>query len=475
MSWSRILSKVLEQNLIATFEKVDAALLSVIDEIDREKAAGRIDDRALDAYLARIDRRLPESLGIRISNADGVIVHAVSRVGAGPGQYGDQDYFTHLQGDPRAGLIILGPVLGRLSGKWIVIPARRLTAPDSAYTGAVHAPIPVDYVERMFSSIDMGPHGVVILVSGALNVVARQPDVGRSGSTIGSTALSPELRALITSGRPAARYETRSRLDDVKRTYFYRQIGSYPLYLSVGVADQDFLAAWWREVAQIVGLVVVVGLASLMAAWLIGRRWKDRADAIKEVARQEERYRALFSHIQIGFTLREIITDDAGRPVDCRFLAVNQAYLDTYGLRSEEIVGRTWRQVFPRVDSDSTDWMGIYGEVALTGKSVHFEAYSENSGRWNEVTAYRTAPRQVAALLNDITERKRAEDRLRLAASVFSASQEGVMITDAEERILDVNPACCRMTGFDAGELIGRRLDGLGSGRHDKAFDPDDI
>ena len=275
------LSKVLEQNLIATFEKVDAALLSVIDEIDREKAAGRIDDRALDAYLARIDRRLPKSLGIRISNADGVIVHTVAGVGAGPGQYGDQDYFTHLQGDPRAGLIILGPVLGRLSGKWIVIPARRLTAPDSAYTGAVHAPNPVDYVERMFSSIDVGSPGVVILVSGALNVVARQPDVGRSGSTIGSTALSPELRALITSGRPAARYETRSRLDDVKRTYFYRQIGSYPLYLSVGVADQDFLAAWWREVAQIVGLVVVVGLASLMAAWLIGRRWKDRADAIK--------------------------------------------------------------------------------------------------------------------------------------------------------------------------------------------------
>ena len=59
-------------------------------------------------------------------------------------------------------------------------------------------------------------------------------------------------------------------------------------------------------------------------------------------------------------------------------------------------------------------------------------------------------------LLTDITERRTAQERLHLAASVFASSQEGILITDAESRILDANPACCAMTGFSLDELVGR-------------------
>ena len=70
----------------------------------------------------------------------------------------------------------------------------------------------------------------------------------------------------------------------------------------------------------------------------------------------------------------------------------------------------------------------------------------------------------------DITERKRAEEGLRLAASVFRSSQEGIMITDAENRIVDVNEAFTRITGFSRDEVLHKNPRLLQSGHHDAGF-----
>jgi diguanylate cyclase (GGDEF)-like protein/PAS domain S-box-containing protein len=69
----------------------------------------------------------------------------------------------------------------------------------------------------------------------------------------------------------------------------------------------------------------------------------------------------------------------------------------------------------------------------------------------------------------DITERKQAEIQLRIAATVFE-SQEGMLITDANEIILNVNKTFTQITGYSAAEVIGQTPRILSSGRHDKAF-----
>ncbi|QKQ25033.1 diguanylate cyclase domain-containing protein [Candidatus Reidiella endopervernicosa] len=70
----------------------------------------------------------------------------------------------------------------------------------------------------------------------------------------------------------------------------------------------------------------------------------------------------------------------------------------------------------------------------------------------------------------DITERKAMEERLRFSASVFQNAGDGVMISDRNNRILDVNEAFTRITGYELEDVLGEDPKILQSGQHDNAF-----
>ncbi|WP_333874639.1 PAS domain S-box protein [Methylobacter sp.] len=71
--------------------------------------------------------------------------------------------------------------------------------------------------------------------------------------------------------------------------------------------------------------------------------------------------------------------------------------------------------------------------------------------------------------ITDISERKQAEQQLRIAAIAFE-SQNGILITDTNATILQVNRSFTKITGYCAEETIGRNTRMLSSGRHSKAF-----
>lgn len=72
--------------------------------------------------------------------------------------------------------------------------------------------------------------------------------------------------------------------------------------------------------------------------------------------------------------------------------------------------------------------------------------------------------------INDITERKKAEEKLKLSATVFESASEATIITDGDNKILSVNPAFTRITGYSAGEVIGNDPGILSSGEHPASF-----
>ncbi|HEY5719552.1 MAG TPA: PAS domain S-box protein, partial [Gammaproteobacteria bacterium] len=76
----------------------------------------------------------------------------------------------------------------------------------------------------------------------------------------------------------------------------------------------------------------------------------------------------------------------------------------------------------------------------------------------------------IEGLVVDITQRKRVEDRLRLASLIIDNALEGIVVTDPSGEIMMVNPAFTAITGYSAEEAIGRTPALLKSGRHDGPF-----
>ena len=76
----------------------------------------------------------------------------------------------------------------------------------------------------------------------------------------------------------------------------------------------------------------------------------------------------------------------------------------------------------------------------------------------------------IQVAMRDITALKLAQERLELAASVFSHAREGIAITDAKGTIIDVNDTFTRITGYPRDEAVGRNPRILRSGRQSGAF-----
>jgi PAS domain S-box-containing protein len=189
----------------------------------------------------------------------------------------------------------------------------------------------------------------------------------------------------------------------------------------------------------------------------------ERKRAEEALRESERKYRLLFDEMLSGLAVHEIICDPAGKPIDYRFLSVNAAFEKMTGLDASTIIGKTVLEVLPNTESS---WIERYGQVALGRTPIQFESASGGIGKYFEVRAFSPEPGKFAALFNDITERKLAEDALRESEeryrNIFNHSIEGIYQTTPEGRYRTVNPAFARMFGYESPEEMMTAVTNIG-------------
>ena len=174
-----------------------------------------------------------------------------------------------------------------------------------------------------------------------------------------------------------------------------------------------------------------------------------RASSEMDRRRSGEKYQTLFNEMIDGFALHEILCDEAGHPVNYRFLLVNPAFERMTGLRAADIIDKTVLEVIPVLEKD---WIEIYGRVALTGEPVHFENYAQAIGRYFEITAFQAQRNQFACIFVDVTKRKRAEDAIRSMQGLLNETQRLTKVGGWEFRV-DNNQITWTDTAYDIFEV----------------------
>lgn len=159
---------------------------------------------------------------------------------------------------------------------------------------------------------------------------------------------------------------------------------------------------------------------------------------------------------------------------DGRYLEVIAGDPAVLPISNETLVGRCLSDLLPEPQAqrflafirDTLDGHGSgvheYPLQTATGIRV-FEA------RAQRLAHAESSKRAVVCLSRDITERAHAEQERRIAAIAFEC-QQGMIITDAQNRILRVNQAFTEISGYSADEAIGQNTRLLASGRHSREF-----
>jgi len=178
---------------------------------------------------------------------------------------------------------------------------------------------------------------------------------------------------------------------------------------------------------------------------------RDVTESDRRPAQDDDRYRQLFQENLSGMAVHQIIRDDAGNPVDYRFVEVNPAFERITGRSRDDIEGKTGRELEPELEPV---WIERFGRIAQTGIAEQFEQYNPHLRRNYIVRAFRSSPDHVVVAFQDVTA---VHERTSFAETIISSAGEGIVVFDRDLRYVVFNPVMERISGLEAGSVLGRR------------------
>lgn len=203
---------------------------------------------------------------------------------------------------------------------------------------------------------------------------------------------------------------------------------------------------------------------------MIRQRTLQLENRSKELAESEEKFRLISTAAQDAIAI--IGTDE-------QVIYWNPAAEKIFGYREDEVMGKNLHVLLTPANQRDAAHLGFKGfqhsgQGKFIGNTFELAALHKSGEEFPvelSISAFKLKNSWHAlGIIRDITERKKAEGKLHLAASVFTYAREGIVITTADGKIIDVNDAFTRITGYSRDEVLGQNPRILKSGRQEQEF-----
>jgi len=176
----------------------------------------------------------------------------------------------------------------------------------------------------------------------------------------------------------------------------------------------------------------------------------------KELKKSKEKYKSLYTAINEGMALHEIIYNEKGEPVDYEIIDVNPAYEKILNLKKEDIVGKLASEIF---ENKKPPYIDIYAEVAKNGNPVTFETYYPPFDKYFDISVFSPGLNKFVTVFEDITTRKNVEKIIkeseRRLNSVLQGTPIPTFVIDQKHRVIYWNQALEKYTNVKAEDIVG--------------------
>ncbi len=159
-----------------------------------------------------------------------------------------------------------------------------------------------------------------------------------------------------------------------------------------------------------------------------------------------------------------------------RFLGANKAFEKQVGFKKEEFIGLTDRKFIPEklsLEFEKSDAVIINESKTISMETEDIDLDGNKIVYDTKKSPFFNDSGELLGLIGisrDITERKKAEERLKTQSAALKSAANGIVITNTNGVIQWVNPAFSVLTGYTWREVVGKHPRILKSGKHDKPF-----
>lgn len=427
----RNVAGALEGSINASLRRVHNNLNHLAATIPREalRPGGALPFRAaVSRDLAMHASGFPEIVGYRVIDLAGNVIYA-SEGEFQPGNAVDRSYFVDLKQNPDLRLVFSEVITGRIVGRSMLVVAVPLRDEQGGFLGVVMAPLELAYFQQLFDKLNLGPSGVVIFRrSDNGRLVLRHP---ARPEAVNQKLINNPLHSRIEAGERDGTIRHQAALDGVDRLYAYRRVGDYPFYVAAGIASEDYLRGWRRNVVIAGSSFLLLALSLSLVLIRLLRVEREEALIASRLSESEARYRLLAEnshdviwtldirsrtytylspsiHALLGYRPQELV----GRPLGMALTP-----------ESAERIGHDIDQRLRRIAAGDKAAQVLTSELDQLGKDgsvVSTEVVS------SYLLDHGGVPRTILGITRNVSERKAAERALRESNQRLQAQLEEI-------------------------------------------------
>ncbi|MEK7737702.1 MAG: PAS domain S-box protein, partial [Pseudomonadota bacterium] len=466
-------ARVVDENLGRQLHAVNLSLASVISEVPYWKGKPDGAERA-NRQLKTMGDAMPGVRTLSIIDSNGTMIAAGREEVIGK-NFSHREYFQTVLSNPNPDILFVGQPFMTVLGIFTIPLSRVISGPKGRLAGIVNATLDPEEFGILLSSVRYAEDMRVSLIHGDGKLFLTAPglegshgeDLAKPGTPFSRHRDSGRTTSILTDIGSGGDAERLVALHTIRSDQLHMD---KPLVVAISRDLRALYATWRQEVLIHSGLLLLLSLAISLILFFY-QRWQRKFEHLKasyrtDLQEKDERLRLAAEADGVGVWEYDLAS---------RKLSWDDSMYAIYGLDASRVSSlyQAWKSSL--MTEDSTDTEAVFQDALRERRKIDTQfRIHRGDGEIRTISAIAKVHHDDAGLAvkmvginEDITERLRTEQDLRIAAAAFE-TQDGMMVTDHASIILRVNRAFTRLTGYSAEEALGETPNILRSGRHDK-------